>query len=222
MLPYKYTYLLGALLFFPYWFYLFFKLKQYRQRLLVISFLYAVLGLVFSFVYTADWWRPETFFGYRIGVEDFLLGFSNAGIAAFWYLLFFKIKTEKQANWRRLAVPLFSTATITITLFQVFAWNSFYANSVGILTVIIYILSKRRDLFVISLASGFLMVLASLPIYLIMIFVSPGWIEHTWMLEKLSGKFLLGIPVEDYVWYFLVGAMISILYPFYSGEKYEK
>jgi len=42
------------------------------------------------------------------------------------------------------------------------------------------------------------------------------------MLEKLSGILFIGIPIEDFVWYFLVGAMISIVYPFYSEEKYEK
>ncbi|MBU4216920.1 lycopene cyclase domain-containing protein [Candidatus Parcubacteria bacterium] len=220
MIAYKYTYLIGSLLFFIYWLYLFIKLKEYRQRLLLISLLYAILGVTFGLVYTADWWRPETIFGYRVGVEDFLLGFSNAGIAAIWYLLFLKIKSRGQASWARIAIPLISTGIITLVLFKMFDWNSFYANSIGILTAIIYILIKRTDLIKISLMSGVMMILISLPIYLLMIFVSPGWVEHTWMLEKLSGILFIGIPIEDFIWYFLVGAMVSIVYPYYSEEKY--
>jgi len=222
MIAYKYTYLIGSLLFFVYWSYLFFKLKEYRRRLLTISFLYAILGVTFGLTYTADWWRPETVLGYRVGIEDFLLGFSNAGIAAIWYLLFLKIKSRGRASWARIAIPLVSTGIITLVLFKALTWNSFYANSMGILIAIIYILIKRRDLIKTSLISGVVMVLISLPIYLLMIFISPGWVEHTWMLEKLSGILFIGIPIEDFVWYFLVGAMISIVYPFYSEEKYEK
>lgn len=222
IIAYKYTYFLGSLLFFTYWFYLFFKLKEYHQRLLIISSLYAILGVTFGLVYTADWWQPETILGYRVGIEDFMLGFSNAGIASVWYLLFLKIKSKGQASWMRIVIPLISTGISTLILFRMFDWNSFYANSIGILTAIIYILIKRRDLIKISLMSGAVMVLISLPIYLLMIFISPGWVEHTWMLDKLSGVLLLGIPVEDFVWYFLVGGMVSIIYPYYSEEKYEK
>lgn len=220
MIAYKYTYLIGSLLFFVYWLYIFFRLKEYRQRFLIISLLYAVLGVTFGLIYTADWWRPETVLGYRVGIEDFLLGFSNAGIAAVWYLLFSKIKDRGQASWIRIAIPLISTGIITLVLFRVFEWNSFYANSVGILTAIIYIFIKRADLIKISLMSGVVMVLFSLPIYLFMIFVSPGWVEHTWMLDKLSGVLFWGIPIEDFIWYFLVGAMVSIVYPYYSEERY--
>jgi len=220
MIAYKYTYLIGSLLFFIYWLYLFFKLKEYHRRLLSISLFYAVLGVSFGLIYTSDWWQPETVLGYRVGIEDFLLGFSNAGIAAIWYLLFFKIKSKGRASWARIAIPLISTGIITLILFRIFDWNSFYANSIGILTAVIYILIKRRDLIKISLASGVVMILTSLPIYLLMIFISPGWVEHTWMLEKLSGILYFGIPIEDFVWYFLVGAMVSIVYPYYREEKY--
>lgn len=220
MIDYKYTYLLGSLLFFIYWFYLFFKLKQYRQRLLVISLIYAILGVTFGFVYTADWWRPETVLGYRIGIEDILLGFSNGGIAAVGYLLFVEVREKGLASWKRLIMPLLLTGVVTMILFEVLNWNSFYANCIGILVAIFYILIQRKDLIKISILSGVAMVVISLPIYLLMIFVSPGWVEHTWMLEKLSGILFWGIPVEDFVWYFLVGGMISILYPFYVEEKY--
>ena len=222
MLAYKYTYLLGSLLFFVYWFYLFFKLKDYRRRLFLMSLIYAVLLLPFGYFYTADWWKPDTILGYRLGIEDFLLAFSNNGIAAVWFLLFFKINNKGNYSIFRISMPLVIVGLMTIVLILIFNWTSFYATCVGIFVAIFYILYQRRDLIKISLLSGMVMILISLPIYLLMIFMSPGYVEHTWILNKLSGFLFLGIPIEDVIWYFLAGAMVSILYPFYNEEKYDK
>ncbi len=221
VIPFKFTYLLGSSLFFVYWLFIYFNLKEFRSRLIFFSLLYAIIGVTFGFLYTVDWWRPETVFGSRVGIEDFILGFTNGGIAATGYLLFFKVKGEGEGKVARILAPLLLTAVVTFFLFIVLGLNSFYANSLGILAAIIYILIQRRDLLSISILSGIAMVFLSLPIYLIMIFLSPGWVETAWTLENLSGILALGIPVEDYIWYFLVGAFISILYPYFKKEYYE-
>jgi len=218
----KYVYLFGALLFFLYWLFLFFKLKEYRRRILVFSFLYGVIGIVSEYVYTVDWWKPETIFGSRIGIEDFLLGFTNGGLASSYLLLFFKEKQGdvKSGGWLKVMFSILITAVITAVLSLVFNFTSFYSNSIGILAAIAYIVYLRNDLFKYSVYGGLIMLIISLPIYFTLMFFYPAWIKEVWVIEKLSGNFFLGIAIEDYIWYFLVGAVISIMYPFYKGVYY--
>jgi hypothetical protein len=42
----------------------------------------------------------------------------------------------------------------------------------------------------------------------------PGYIASTWYLERLSGIDLLGIPVEDVVWYLYTAAFLGTYFKF--------
>ena len=217
----KYVYLFGTLLFFLYWFFLFIKLKEYRKRILFFSFLYGVIGVVFGYFYTADWWHPQNITGTRLGLEDFLLGFGNGGFAATVLLLFFEEKEGRRASGvKGFAALLVLTGVVTSALFSFFSLNSFYANCVGIVVSLIVIISYRLDLALYSFYGGTAMLLSSLPIYALIVYFFPGWVSETWMMEKLSGITFITIPIEDFIWYFLVGAIISIMCPFYKGTYY--
>jgi hypothetical protein len=43
-----------------------------------------------------------------------------------------------------------------------------------------------------------------------------------WFHQNISGITLLGIPIEDLVWFFVTGIFLSPLYEFWKGEKLEK
>ncbi len=231
-----------------------FELNEEQKIMLGFSLLFGFIGCLSSyFWFTADWWQPETVFGGSAGVEDFILGFTNAGIVSVGYLLFFRELEAKNQNCHsganaiesheltdgdklkrfyhyafasfqndkfKIITPLIITPIVTTLLFFMNV-PSFYANCLGILAAIIYILIQRKDLIKISVVSGLLLLILSLPIYFLLMYISPGWVEAIWMIDKLSGIIVLGIPVEDYIWYFLSGAVIGIMYPYWSGKRYK-
>jgi len=218
---FKFAYFFGSALFFLYWFFLFIKLKEIRSRILFFSFLYGLIGVVFAIFFTADWWRPQTITGTKVGIEDFLLGFGNGGFASAILLLFFEEKKEKRAIGPLGFASLITlTGVITVSLIFFTSLNSFEANCIGITLSLLIITLLRRDLALYSLFGGILMVLSSLPAYGAVVLLFPGWVGETWMMENLSGKTFITIPIEDFVWYFLSGAIISVTYQFYSGSYF--
>jgi hypothetical protein len=62
--------------------------------------------------------------------------------------------------------------------------------------------------------------LVVLPIYLVSEVLSPGAVRSIWFLGNLSGKTLLGIPLEDLIWYGLLGFFLGGAYPYLTKSKY--
>ena len=52
--------------------------------------------------------------------------------------------------------------------------------------------------------------------------VFPGWIAATWDLRRLSGIVVVGIPVEDLIWYLYTSALWSTYYKFATGVRLER
>jgi len=187
-----------------------------------MSLLYGFIGVIFEYFYVNDWWGPETILGTKIGIEDFLLGFTNGGIASAGYLLFFEQIKSAEGRYARLLIPLSITSVLTVGLIYFFSIDSSISNSIGILLSLGYILKNRKDLFNISLGSGLGMLALSFLVYRVVLVFFPDWIQISWKLNNLSQYFILGIPVEDVIWYFLVGAFISVLYPYYENSYYQR
>lgn len=87
-MSYQYSYLIGDLILLAIWLVLFLWRKDTRKEMAIISLLFGFLGTVVTLIYLMDWWHPLTITGTRIGIEDFIFGFSTAGIAAVVYSLF--------------------------------------------------------------------------------------------------------------------------------------
>lgn len=171
--------------------------------------------------WTIDWWQPETITGTRIGIEDFLLGFSNGGIAAVLYEAFFRKRFARKRKLQN-----FNTFTICLILFFVIAFlfwglniTSFWASTIAMIIAAAYLLITRRDLFINALMSGFLMALVSLPFYYVLIWLFPGFVYKTWLFQYLSGTTITGIPVEGIVFYFLFGFVIGPLYEYWQNRR---
>jgi ribose transport system permease protein len=70
----------------------------------------------------------------------------------------------------------------------------------------------------VALAAGALLgTLAALPIYWLMEGLLPGFIAASWYLDRLSGVLLLGIPLEDLVWYLYTAALWGVYYKYLEG-----
>lgn len=128
MIPNKYAYMFGCLLFFIPWAILFWHRKDLRKAMFIMGCVGAVGSLITAQYWTVDWWRPQTITGTRVGIEDFILGISNAGIATVLYAeLFHKrlYRRRKVDHSRNLTLLVALTCCLFYIFFRVLHMTSF-------------------------------------------------------------------------------------------------
>ena len=208
--------------------------RDLRKQMLFVSLFVAAASVIAQcLMWTIDWWRPETITGTRIGIEDFILGFSQGGLGAVLYELAFKYRLRSlkktsvvfrflsQRRWLLLS-PLILGFLILFGGFYWLGWHSYPATIAAFVAGIFVILLLRQDLFWNSIFSGAALVLVSLPFYFILEFLSTGIIQKFWLMENLSGVMFFKIPVEDLVFYFFAGAFLAPLYEFLFRQRLVK
>lgn len=212
---------------FPIWLILYIQRKDLRKEMFFMG-IFVSLGAFFLevFIWTKDWWNPKTITGTTAGIEDILLGFLVGGIIVSIYEEIFKdklvkIREKKTAHLKHfLIVVLLSTFVGSFAFFYI-NMHSFYSSLFAMLIPTLVIYFYRKDLIPLSLASGVMTVLISIPIYLLWFIVDPTAINF-WVHKNISGTLIIGIPVEDLIWFFAAGMFISPLYEFWKGEKLTK
>lgn len=224
---YIYSYLIGVLVLLLVWCILFFIRKDNREEFLTLSFIMGVVGTPTQLVYTIDWWRPSTITGTLIGIEDFLLGLTLGGIGSVIYEDVFKKKIKKHKKNNLLKNPNFYVSSflpfiIFFGSFYLFNIHSLYSSIIALLFGIGYIIYRRKDLMFNSVISGFLVMIISIFSFLIVEVITPGWVLNQWLFDGLSGILILTAPIEDLIWFFLVGAYIGPLYEFWVEAKLER
>ena len=218
----EFVYLVALTPFCLLWIFIFLKRKDLRKEMLVMSTMIGLMSAATSYYWwTVDWWQPLTITGTRVGIEDFILGFASGGIMVTIYETVFRRSVYKRKLHHHISgglTILFLLAQTTMWLFYVIGLTSFWASTVAMLlaaSVMIYI---RRDLIACSLLSGVLMVVSSIPVYLIIIFISPEWLDHTY-LSGLSGIRIENIPIEEFIFWFLSGLVFGPFYEYWQGER---
>jgi len=223
MIEIKYAYLIGTIIFLIPWLILFLLRKDYRKQMLFMSLAIGIGSVVTAYLWwTIDWWQPATVTATRIGIEDFILGFSNGGIAAVLYEAIFRKKFSKSKSKKNYSnTIMISLILLLIISFLFWGLNitSFWASTIAMILASIYMLITRKDLFLNALASGFLMALVSLPIYYILIWIFPDFVNKTYLFQYLSNIKITGIPIEDLIFYFLFGFIIGPLYEYWQSKR---
>lgn len=223
-----YSYLIGDLVLLGLWSILFFHRKDLRKPMFIISTILGISGIGLEWVYTIDWWHPLTITGTRLGIEDFLFGFTVAGISSVAYEEVFhkRIKEKKKKSRSREIKEDESLLLISITAlglffgsFYLLHLNSFIASIIALVIPTGYIWIKRNDLIIPSLAAGTIMMMLSFLAFIIPETINPGWVASAWNLENLSGIIILFAPLEDLIWFFLAGAYMGPLYEFWREAK---
>ncbi|MEK7447533.1 MAG: lycopene cyclase domain-containing protein [Patescibacteria group bacterium] len=221
MIPNRYAYMTGCLIFFIPWTILFWKRKDLRREMLVMGLIAGIVSYASAYFWTMDWWRPQTITGTRLGIEDFILGISNGGIAAVLYEEIFrkKLYRKRTKNDKRY---FYFLVCITFLLFyvfyRVFKTTTFYACIFSLLIYCGFMLITRKDLIFSSLVNGLLMVLIAAPVYSLLILLSPGFVNSTYIYkETLTGIRVFSVPVEEFVFYFVFGFMVALMYEYWHG-----
>jgi hypothetical protein len=221
-IPLQYIYFFGSIVASLPWLVVFFFRKDLQREMLVMGLLFMVPAVIAEyFIWTVDYWRPITLEGTRIGFEDILLGFTNGGLIAICYEFFLGKKhlllEKKNTNVSALLIFLLLVFVLTL-LFWGFHVNSSIATPISFLVAVTALLLLRRDLIVYSLVSGTITMIGSIPVYIILEYLSPKFVNKTWLIGNLTGITIAGIPIEDLIYYFTLGCLLGTFYLFWKNE----
>lgn len=222
-MEYKYAYLIGVLtILLPIWLFLFVRRKDLRKEILLTSIIMGLLGPFSELLYLRDYWHPETVGTYPFGPEGFLFGFLLSGIAVSIYEEVYGRHIYRVKKLQRPLFVLFFTVVFILIVLPLVFWvkmNSIYATTIGLLVIATIVTFLRRDLVTDSLMSGLLTGLVMFLGYIVFLFVFPEVVDRWWSLQNVSGILVWGIPIEEMIWAFAVGATIGPIYEFLLGYK---
>lgn len=223
-----YTYLISTLLLVALWVVLYLFRKDARREMWIMSLVVVAAGLFMQYVFwIKDWWQPITITGASWGIEDFLGLFGIGGATAVIYeeLFIKKLYFKKTRGYFSLKY-----AVILLTLFGVLHGTSFFVfnlhSSISwiiatiVPVIIIYLL--RPDLIINSIATGVILTIVGFLGFAIINFVQQDFIYAWWQFTKLTGIVILGVPLEDIVWFITFGMFIGPLYEFLTGAKLKQ
>lgn len=218
----SYAYLIGNVILFVVWLALFLLRRDLRTKMIIMSILIAPLAPIAEIFYLRDYWRPEFFNGWKIGIEDPLFGFLFGGISCVMYEeVFGKYFAKRHARghpiWTIFLV-LFGILWMVVTNI-VLGFNSMYASIVGFAIISACMLYFRHDLLRDALLSSVLLSLLFFILYKIYLFFFPTIFQSWWMFENMSGIFISGIPLEELVWAFSWGLFAGPAYEFTLGLR---
>lgn len=77
----------------------------------------------------------------------------------------------------------------------------------------------RRDLLIETIGGGFSFLFIYFITGLIFLSIFPDYIENVYNVENLWGVYILGIPLEELVFAFAIGAGFAPFYEFFRGYK---
>ncbi len=220
----SYGYLVAIIPYSIIWLFCYLKRKDTRSEMLWVSFFMAIASVLTAYWWwTLDWWHPVTITHTRVGIEDVLLGFFSGGIMAAAYHVLFREHLKKirheHAILARGSVLVFLALVGLLFHFGVTSfWASTYVMMVGIAVMII----DRPDLAPSALVSGALMVLCSVPGYAIALSYGHDAISQIYDFRYLSGNLICGIPIEEFVFWFLAGAIWGSFYEWMKGFRFVR
>jgi len=224
---YQYSYLLMGIIFFIFWLVFWFWKKNNRREMFIISVITGICGPLADILYTKDWWSPATLTGNPIGIESVLVGFMIGGIAAVAYedifrkrikISFLKRFKEKKNLTKLIFVFIMMAAVFFFTYF-IMGLNSLLATLIPIFILLSIIYLKKPDLIFNSIISGLILVVIAALVYSTLSFISPGWLENFWHFTNTPMMFIIGLPIDDFIWYLFVGAFIGPIYEFLQEAK---
>ena len=220
---YQYAYLLMTLVFLIIWLFIYLKREDLRYGLLFAGVIVGFLSLVTAYLFwTVDWWQPPTFTNTRVGLEDFILGFTNGGIAVSLYDFIFNKRVVRTSNKHDLGgfTILILFATSISALFWFLHLTSFWACTISLGLVGTLLTLLKPSLFINSLVNSVLMVVLVVPFYWVANMLFPFAVEEIYKFKTLSHTLLTGIPIEELIFYFIFGFVAPIFYKYWKGVEY--
>ncbi|MBI4116363.1 hypothetical protein HY449_01325 [Candidatus Pacearchaeota archaeon] len=211
------------------WIFIFLAAKRIRKEMLWASVVTLPLGLTEP-LFVPEYWNPPSLLNLAaktgFDIESFIFAFVIGGIAAVSYESFFRTKHKKMSahemrgkRHRFHLLALFSPVIIFLLLYLFTNLNPIYSAIISLFIGGIVTILCRPDLKKKILTGGLLFLGFYFAFFLLINFISPGWVEKIWNLSEISGILILGIPMEELLFAFSVGMMWSGIYEHIKWHK---
>lgn len=226
MIPNQWVYLIACLPLLSVWIIFFLWRKDVRREMVFMSSIVGLVSVATAYYWwTIDWWHPATITGTRVGVEDFVMGFFSGGIMAVAYEVLLRRRlyvVKLQNHHMGGCAALLFLAFLTSWLFWGVGITSFYASTMALIATAVIIFWERRDLIVDGLLSGVFMTVIAASSYCVIQYISPTWIQQTYHWSALSGVLIRGVPIEEFIFWFLAGVLFGPFYEYVFSQGSKK
>ncbi len=221
------AFLVGSLLYLFIYFIIFFLRSDLRKEMLVAGLVGAVLGLTEP-LFVPQYWTPQTIYNFKIDtlvfdIESIIFGFAVGGTASV-FLDF--IKGSKgydlpKDSLNEKGILVLSAIFLLAILAKFFlSLNMIYVAIGGFLLSSLVIATRRKDLLGNSILGALIFCGLYFLIYILLNrFLFPGWALREWNVEKISGIFLFGVPIEEIAWALATGMLWSPAYEYLRNIK---
>lgn len=167
------------------------------------------------FWFLKDYWNPLKYisaatFLYQESIFAFLLG----GIVSAIYII--PKKHNDNFKFINIILPIVILMLSMLIFTNGLNLNSIYSCCIGFSITVLMVLYVKPALIKKSLLSGLSMVVISIIGYKILFIIYPNLINDWWLLGNISGILLLGIPLEEIIWFFLFGLSCGPIYNFWT------
>jgi hypothetical protein len=198
-----------------------------RRGVITIALLGAVWGPLSEFWFFRDYWHPGSVMGSPF-LEDVIYGAGISATASWIY----KVVTRRtdltpaspQKQYRDTCVIVTLYIAAMIVLEMIIGINSIVVAIGVYVAAAVYIVTRRRDLWVASVCSAAMMGIIALSGYAVgmnFLVPEPSTLAHLWLLyKKQLGITILGyVPLSEVVWYTAWGSLLGVFYEFTTGKR---
>jgi hypothetical protein len=224
MLNYHYSYLVGVLIFGAAWLACYLIGKSYRVEIRWGTLISAPMALT-SILFVPQYWTPPSLFDLdqriRVGIEDVLWAAAVGGIASVVaeILLKERLSALRKGVRKRHLAP-FVVVVVVFIVFELWhpgktIYNTIIAFAIGAAVIAVL----RSDLIPTMLIGALSFALLYFALFLVFLFLYPGFIQRYYNIPNLLGIYLLGVPIEELLFAGTGGAIWSVAYEYVQGYR---
>jgi hypothetical protein len=210
---------MGAVIIFPVWIIFFYTRKNLRKEMIALGLFVAFWAPLFEFGwFLKDYWNPLEYVSVMsFIIQECIFGFLFGGITS----VFYKVVARKNPGKGELnTINIILSIAVLLCSFLIFTnivgLNSIYSNFIGFIALVILILFRAPDLLGDMFISGICMGAIAMIGYTILLNIYPNLITDWWMTHNICGIYLIGIPIEEIVWFFMFGLSFGAIYEFWK------
>lgn len=220
----QYGYLIATLLLGGLWTILFFIRPDLRKEMLWMSILIVPAGLTERY-FVPIYWNPGNLFNLinkiGFGIESIAFSFFVGGVAGVGYEVFARKHLRKKippSRTTRFIPP--TVMFIGFFLATYFGLNMhIYSVLLAALLTVLSIIFFRYDLSGEIFFGGLSFAFVYFIIFFFLLMIFPSYVQDVFTVENLWGYYIGGVPIEELLFAFAVGAACAPLYEHIKGYK---
>jgi len=200
--------------------------KRHRTEIRWGTLISAPMALT-SILFVPQYWTPPSLFDldlkYRVGIEDFLWAAAVGGIASAIaeILLKERLSRLRKAARKRHYAPFFVIVGLFIGLEMWHPGKTIYNCIIAFAVGAVVIAILRMDLVPTMVAGATSFTLLYFALFLIFLFLYPGFIQRYYNVPNLLGIYIAGVPIEELLFAGSGGAIWSVAYEYVQGYRLE-